>query len=305
MSPHIPIILFAFNRPTTLLQTLECLNRNQVPLIYAFCDGPRDPRDSAKVREVRDIIRAIDWCRTVITERNENMGLGVSIRAGVTEVLRKHESAIIFEDDLICVDGCYEYLSAALDYYANDRKVMSVTGWTHPLVIPDNVLDQPYFDGRSESLAWGTWSRAWCGMDLDALGLIKKCKKKSIDEYSYGADLVAQAHAEVRRNIWAVRFIYWHILNGGLCLRPPWSMVEHIGVGGDGTNVTTDDGIWQNRPLNNGPPIPVKWPEVVVNEQCSEIWQKNCGFKPRLAVRAYLKSRWFAGRVLKYLGLKK
>ena len=65
-----------------------------------------------------------------------NLGLGKSIISGVTEVFDKHQSAIIFEDDLVCVSGAYQYLVAALSEYADDTKMMSVTGWTHPKVTP-------------------------------------------------------------------------------------------------------------------------------------------------------------------------
>ena len=300
----IPIVLFTYNRPNTLLKTLECLQRNRVPLIYVFSDGPKNEEDSEKVSDVREIIRKIDWCTIVITERNENFGLGVSIKRGVTEVLQKHDSVIVFEDDLICVDGCYDYLSAALKHYASDRRVMSVTGWTHPLVIPDDVIDQPYFDGRAESWTWGTWVRAWKGMDFDALSLIEMCKKKGIDEYLYGADIVEQAKVELRSNIWAVRFLYWHVLNGGLCLRPPWSMVEHIGVGGDGTNVL-DNGILQNPPLIGCPTIPNIWPDPVENQNCSRLWQKVYGHKPSLSGGAYMKAKRLAKMILQKLGLRR
>ena len=112
------------------------------------------------------MLRAINWCEVVLCERESNLGLGRSILTGVTEVLGKYETVIIFEDDLICVPGTYEYLCAALDQYKDDDRVMSVTGWTHPLVTPSDVIDLPYFDGRAECWVWGTWARAWHGMEI-------------------------------------------------------------------------------------------------------------------------------------------
>ncbi|MEI6513512.1 MAG: sugar transferase, partial [bacterium] len=83
----IPIILFAYNRPDHLRRTLDCLRENRVPLIYAFSDGPCTPDKAAAVAQVRDMLRAIDWCDVVLCERELNLGLGRSILAGVTEVL--------------------------------------------------------------------------------------------------------------------------------------------------------------------------------------------------------------------------
>jgi hypothetical protein len=65
---------------------------------------------------------------------------------------------------------------------------------------------------------------------------MKMCEEKGIDVYRYGADLPDMAKSELKRNIWAVRLLYWHIYNRGLCLHPPWSMVENIGFGSDATN---------------------------------------------------------------------
>ncbi len=287
MQTIIPIILFTYARTDHLRRTLECLRANNVSVIYIFSDGPKTPDKEPAVKEVRKIIHEIDWCTTIITEREKNLGLGKSILTGVTEILKKEEMAIVFEDDLICVPGTYDYLSVALEHYRNDPRVMSVTGWTHPLITPKDVTDQPYFDGRTECLVWGTWARAWEGMtDNDALTLMKRSEKNGIDIYRYGADLTNMAKAELKKNIWAVRFSYWHILNRGLCLRPPWSMVEHIGWDSQGTNAQSAC-ILATQPLKPCPPVPKTWPETIENTECSVLWQKYFGPRPRGYYKIY------------------
>ena len=114
--------------PDHLRRTLECLRANNVPVIYIFSDGPKTPDKAPAVQEVRKILHEINWCTTIITERENNLGLGKSILTGVTDVLHKEEAAIVFEDDLICVTGTYDYLCAALEHYHNDPRVMSITG---------------------------------------------------------------------------------------------------------------------------------------------------------------------------------
>lgn len=273
----IPIILFTYARPEHLRRTLDSLRANNVPVIYIFSDGPKTPDKKLAVQEVRKIIHDIDWCRTIITEHETNRGLGKSILTGVSEVFQIEKAAIIFEDDLICVPGTYDYLCAALEYYENDTRVMSVTGWTHPIVTPKGVTDHPYFDGRSESWSWGTWARVWQAMNEDAKTLMDRCKAKGVNINLYGNDLPAMAAVELKQNIWAVRFIYWHILNHGLCLRPPWSMVEHIGWDSQGTNAQVE-GIYAAQPLKICPPIPKTWPEPLEEPECQKLWQKTCAF---------------------------
>ncbi|MFB3764914.1 MAG: hypothetical protein ACE14P_06650 [Methanotrichaceae archaeon] len=269
----IPIVLFAYARPDHLRRTLECLRLNEVPLIYSFSDGPRTKNDAAAVAKVRKILEKIDWCKMIITEREENLGLGRSILSGVTEVINNHEAIIVFEDDLVCVPGTYNYLCAALGTYQNEHKVMSVTGWTHPRATPKNISGQPYFDGRAECWVWGTWRRSWQGMEKNAKSLMDECAAKGIDISRYGPDLPEMAESELKRNIWAVRWSYLHILKGGLCLRPPHSMVEHIGFDSLATNAS--DGIqWANPPLKPCPPLPERWPEPIENPQCPILWQQ-------------------------------
>jgi hypothetical protein len=297
-SDVIPVILFAYARPDHLQRCLDCLEANHVPLIYAFSDGPRTPDKASAVAQVRDMLRAIDWCQVVLCERETNLGLGRSILVGVIKVLGKHEAAIIFEDDLVCVPGTYDYLCAALKHYRADTKVMSVTGWTHPLITPGDVTDQPYFDGRAECLVWGTWARAWQGMGTGAKMLMEQCKDQGIDIYGYGADLVEMAKAELRRNIWAVRLIYLHILNKKLCLRPPWSMVEHIGFDAEATNAKAE--LWiKNQPLKPAPPIPAQWPIPAENPACGRLHQKVCGTRPTISGRLYRLARRVASKTFR------
>lgn len=284
----IPVVLFAYNRPDLLSQTLACLKENHVPLLYIFSDAAKSPDKQDAVDNVRQIIHAIDWCEINIVERQENYGLGRSILAGVSSVFEQHDAAIVFEDDLVCVPGTYEYLRRALEHYANNPKVMSVTGWTHPRVIPTDVSQLPYFDGRSECLVWGTWRRAWQGMTRDAIEWMQTAEKNGLDIYRYGADLPFQAQGEKVRNIWAVRFLYMQIAQHGLCLRPPHSMVEHMGIGADATNSMGADEL-RNPPLQPCPPIPQHWPEAIENAQCPQLWQQWYGSKPSL-LRRVLRS---------------
>jgi len=281
MSTVIPVVLFAYARPDDLKRTLACLRENRVPVIYAFSDGPKTPDIMPRVRAVREILHTIDWCEVYITEREKNLGLGKSILTGVSEVFQKHDAIIVFEDDLICVPGTYEYLSSALEHYKDTLNVMSVTGWTHPLTTPSNVIHGPYFDGRTDCLVWGTWKRAWHGMERDALSLVEECRQQGIDIYRYGADLVGMANKEKTKNIWAVRFSYLHILNKGICLRPPYSLVQHIGYDTESVNVKSVQGYkWHVELPEACPPIPVHWPPANENPECPKLWQRECGTRP-------------------------
>ena len=291
MADVIPVVLFVYNRPDLLQKTLAGLRQNAVPLIYAFSDGPRIPAQTPNVEAVRAMLRAVDWCDLHLATRVDNWGLGRSILDGVSHVLRSHPTLIVLEDDLVCAPGTYAYLSAALEHYRDEAKVMSVTAWTHPRVTPADVGQQPYFDGRAECWVWGTWARVWHGIESQsARSLLKQCQTRGLDVYRYGADLPAMAHAERRQNLWAVRWLYWHLARGGLCLRPPRSLVEEIGSDARATNAV--EPVWFDPTPRFGIGIPNSWPAPVEHPDCASLWQQVYGRKPEWWQRVAQRLRW-------------
>jgi hypothetical protein len=276
MTDPIPVVLFAYARPAHLARALACLRENGVPLIHAFADGAKGGADAAAVAETRALLQAVDWCEMHIIEREENLGLGRNVLAGVSEIASQHDAFIVWEDDLICVPGTYGWMCAVLQHYAHDPRVMSVTGWTHPRVTPADVGEQPYFDARAECWVWGAWARSWQGMIAEsAWEKLRVAEQHGLPRAAYGADLPEMARAEQRRNIWAVRWLYHHFQHGGLCVRPPWSMVEHIGHEAMATNLSNPliSLDWGNPSLRPAPPLPGEWPEAREHFQCRAMWR--------------------------------
>ena len=270
----IPVVLFTYARPAHLARVLACLRENQVPLIYVFADGAKGPADAAAVAQTRALLGQIDWCEIRLVERTENFGLGRNVLAGVDEVSACHEAFIVWEDDLICVPGTYAWMCAALTNYADEVRVMSVSAWTHPRVTPSDVGEDPYFDARADCWVWGAWARSWQGMTNEsALEKMRLVAKRGMSPSAYGADLPGQAGYEQKRNVWAVRWLYHHFLRGGLCLRPPWSMVEHIGFDVMATNAAGSEE-WANPPLRVVPSQPTRWPQPEENPSCQELWRE-------------------------------
>ena len=91
MRSPIPIILFTYARPDHLRRTLECLKANNVPAIYIFSDGAKTSDKELAVNEVRKILHEIDWCKSIIKERENNLGLGKSILTGSPKYSKKRK----------------------------------------------------------------------------------------------------------------------------------------------------------------------------------------------------------------------
>jgi hypothetical protein len=201
---RVPVILFTYARPAHLARVLGCLRENRVPLIYAFSDGPKNQSDANAVLQTRLLLQSVDWTDMHITERTKNLGLGQNVLTGVTEVAASNEAFIVWEDDLIAVPGTYAWLCSALEHYAPDSRVFSVSAWTHPAIIPKDAGDRPYFDARAECWVWGAWARAWTGMDAGtAIDRLEAAEKRGLPAGAYGADLPAMAEVEQVKNIFA------------------------------------------------------------------------------------------------------
>ncbi|MBI5771732.1 MAG: hypothetical protein HZA93_28435 [Verrucomicrobia bacterium] len=288
MKPVVPVVLFAYARPQHLARVLAGLRENRVPWLWVFADGAKGAADAAAVTETRTMLRAIDWCEVRLVERPQNLGLGRNVLAGVGEVAAAHEMFVVWEDDLIGVPGTYAWLCAALHRYAHEPRVMSVTAWTHERVTPAAVAGRPYFDGRAECWVWGTWARAWAGMDETAEEKLADCQRQGMAPDHFGADIPAMAAVETAKNIWAVRWLCHHLQHGGLCLRPPWSMVEHIGSDAQATNCVDSD--WMRQPaLRPAPPVPAVWPEPILESDLPALWRRQTRQSVTQRARTWLR----------------
>jgi putative methyltransferase (TIGR04325 family) len=321
---HVPVILFAYARPNHLERVLDCLRENHVPEIYAFSDGAKNAGDAGRVHQVRELLRSIDWCKLHLVERSGNFGLGKNVLAGVSQVAASHEAFVVWEDDLICVPGTYAWVCEALRHYADDSTVMSVSAWTHERITPSDIGNDPYLDGRADCWVWGSYAWAWRGiMEGSAEQKMIRIKQRGIPVDDYGTDLPGMARMERRKNIWAVRWLYHHLEHGALCVRPPWSMVEHIGFDTTATNAAQAKQ-WENPPLREAPDIPPHWPRAVEHPECRNLWQLAnppvnvrqrvarwvtalssrgksayralCPEKLRHQMRAFFGWKWFRGR---------
>ena len=95
-----PIILFCYNRPWHVEQTLVALSRNELAnksILYIYCDGPKadaSEEQYQKIKEVHDVVRKHQWCKEVhVVEAEKNKGLAKSVIHGVTEIVEKYASA--------------------------------------------------------------------------------------------------------------------------------------------------------------------------------------------------------------------
>lgn len=245
-----PVILFVYNRPEHTRSTLESLSANAgagETDLYIHCDGAKaeaSEQERECVRQVRSIIREKPWCgRVTIIESETNRGLGPSIVQGVREVLARHGSVIVLEDDLLLAPGFLRYMNDALRCYENDDEVMHVSGYMFPVKAE---LPETFFLRLTSSWGWATWQRAFAKYEPDAGKSLERLEQQNLlgtfnldGAYDYVAQL--RANAAGRLQTWAVRWYASLLLNGGLGLFPRQTLVKNIGFDGTGTHCDDPD----------------------------------------------------------------
>ena len=127
MTKYAPILLFVYNRPEHLKQTMETLQNNPLAAeseLYIYSDAARKDTDEAAVAEVRNYIHKITGFKSItLIEREKNWGLARNIIDGVTTQVNRFGRVIVMEDDLITAPYFLQFMNDALETYKDEPRV--------------------------------------------------------------------------------------------------------------------------------------------------------------------------------------
>ena len=232
-----PIAIFAYNRRHRLAAMMHSLERCEGfarSPVTIFVDGPRREADHAAVNEVRAFVTGLAYpnVRHVISEANK--GLRNSIFDGVSQIVAEHGRAIVLEDDLVLSPIALSYFNKALDYYADDSRVWSVSGYISD--VPQlrdfpRALILPY----AHSWGWATWSRAWHQFDLNARPREENLRAASFRQaidmngfYPFRFTLALSIAGYV--DSWYAHWLYTIVRQGGRSIFPPRRVLDNYGI---------------------------------------------------------------------------
>lgn len=243
MSPHSPIALFVYNRPSHTRQTVEALQRNSLAIssdLYVFADGPKSGAVDQDVNAVRKFVRGITGFKSVsIIERKANIGLDPSIIDGVTSLCNQFGCVIVLEDDLTVSPHFLEYMNHALLRYADEEQVMQISGHVFPM---DFSIDtDSFFFPATTSWGWAVWQRSWQHFNTLASHYAElKNNSEMLNRFNLGG---AYPYGEILDKVVSGKGTHWDILwylnvfmRDGLILFPHRTLVTNIGFDGSGTN---------------------------------------------------------------------
>lgn len=244
-----PIILFCYNRPWHVEQTLIALSKNELAdqsVLYIYCDGPKEnatEEQIEKIKEVRKVVRKENWCKEVhIVEVEKNKGLADSIIGGVTDVVNKYGRVVVLEDDIITSKGFLNYMNDALTAYIEEPSVMHISAYMYPhkCNLPSTFFYQVPYPGGG----WATWKRAWDLYNNNTEELYNRWKDRW-DEFDwFGGNYLSKQLIDNYNGTLKTWFIKWHAVllqQHALTLYPGNSLTNNIGFDNLGTNCYTTD----------------------------------------------------------------
>ena len=160
-----PVVLFCYNRPWHLRQTIESLQLNLLATqseLIVFSDGPKRESDEPLIQEIRNYLDGIDGFKSVkIIKSEKNNGLAASIIKGVSEILSLYDRVIVLEDDMLSTPDFLTFMNDALNIYKSRSDIFSVTAYSPPFKIPSDYKQDLYLAPRASSWGWGTWLNKW------------------------------------------------------------------------------------------------------------------------------------------------
>lgn len=238
-----PVIVFAYNRPSHLKQTLDSLQKNYLfedTKVFIFCDGPKEncSEDNLKlIKETQDIAKKNS--NSIVRISKQNQGLAKSIIKGVTEIINEFGSVIVLEDDIITGKYFLKFMNDSLNKYKNNKEVWHITGWHEPTNFEDG--NNSFFYPLMDCWSWGTWQDRWNKYKKNPEELISSYTKKMIHEFNVDG-LVPNKWNQVIgnyigvNNTWAIFWYATILKNKGLCLAPANSLVKNVGFDNTGVH---------------------------------------------------------------------
>jgi len=222
-----------------MIGSLRCCPLYEESEVFIFVDGPRDECDREAVAAVTDFAHTIT---PHVFSSPLNKGLGASIIAGVTTIIRQYGRAIVLEDDLRLMPGFLLYMNESLDRYQNDKRIIAACGYGLKVKRPKDYTGDVYLGERASSWGWGTWADRWNAVDWEVKDFQELASNKA-DQKAFnrgGSDMygMLKDYMEGRNHSWAIRFCYAQYRQGLYSVHPFKSLVTNEGYGVDATNCT-------------------------------------------------------------------
>lgn len=244
MKEYAPVIIYTYNRLDHLKKTISALGANHLAAdttIFVVSDGPKNESAKQGVKVLREYIDSVEGFKAVHRiYREENVGLFQSIQLAEQLILAHFDRFIAMEDDIVTSENFLDFINAGLDYFEHSDSVFTISGYCHPIKIPNNYKFDSWNNPWHMPWGYGTWKHKYLNLDLASNPLQEIMQRSS--EYSflkkYGDFFLDIIDHDNRGLIVApdARICGQMLLAGLHTVMPTKSKVKNIGCDGSGAN---------------------------------------------------------------------
>lgn len=236
-----------FNRPSPTREVFDKIAAYQPEQLFIAADGPRDAfeDDEQRIRQVRQIVSAVNWdCEVKTLFREKNQGCKKAVSSAIDWFFEHVDEGIILEDDCLPAASFFGYCEQLLDRYRNESKVMMISG-SGSKSESEDVQPSYYFSQFPQIWGWATWKTAWQHYDVTMKSLPADVKSGHLDQVIEDVDVrnfwlgyfIKTYSGQI--GTWDYQWVYAILRNNGLVIRPQVNLIENIGMGSDGTHITS------------------------------------------------------------------
>ena len=257
MTRNIPALAyFAYNRKSTVAQTLPNILKYKFNHIYIFADGAKNIEDQIKVTEVRKIILKLTKNKDVtLIFYKKNKGLRKVIFESLDFVFKKESMAIIMEDDTLADQIFFNFCKKLLNFHKNDKNIWCIGGsnFLKKKYLKNNVY---FYTKYFHCWGWATWKDRWKKIDRNVVFWpewknSKNFSKifKSIEEKNYWKHIFESVYKN-ELVTWDYQVFLNLLYKQYLTIIPPQNLVQNIGFGLESTS-TNFSNIDLCKPINS------------------------------------------------------
>lgn len=250
MTSKAPIVIFTYRRKIDkLVESLLKNNLSSKSELFIFSDGYKNNIDKVDVLKVRESLKNISgFKRITIEESTRNNGLANSVINGVSNIIKEYGKVIVLEDDLVVADNFLDYMNEALEFYKNNQKIWSISGYTPQLKCLHSYDRDIFLSLRASSWGWATWQDRWEKIDWEIKDWeVFKSDKIAISNFNLGGnDMFSMLKIQKLGKIdsWAIRWCYNQFKYNTYTVYPKNSKVLNYGFDENATHNSNDYERW-------------------------------------------------------------
>lgn len=286
---RLPVLFVIFNRPEMSQRSFSFIRTAKPNKLYIASDGARldHPGEEEVVARTRSSVLAmIDWdCEVQTLFQEQNLGCGPGVYTAISWFFEHEEMGVVIEDDCIVSESFFPFMEQMLTRYATDQRIGMVAGF-NPNPMPQ-LADSYLFSRFKCCWGWGSWRRAWQGMDIemdwrnsDADSVIWNCGYGGRDrsEWLYKLKCIDRGYVSA----WDWQWYFSLAAQNQLCVFPKVNLVSNEGNDAAATHTAIGNIYKPRYDLQ----FPLKYPQrMVPNEKFEKAFYRRSNSFYRRLVR--------------------